>query len=66
MICGKRLSIGEAERRVRSLEEVKSALGLEDTIGALVIGITSNSIQDDFDIKTIEERGVLVRFVDLD
>jgi hypothetical protein len=65
MSCYGELSTALVAHRISSLNVAKEALGLDDSIGVLVIGINRKTIQTDLDLRTIEDRGVLVRFVEM-
>ena len=66
MACKGSLSTSSLKRRLEALQDAKQALRIEQAKDVLVIGIRSDTTQDDLDLRKIEEEGVLVRFVDLE
>ncbi len=64
--CPRRFSTDHVFRRIESLDEATSAIGVGEAQKVLVIGVSSGTTQSDFNLRKIEESGVLVRIVELD
>lgn len=64
-IARKRISGNDIELRIHRLNDSKRALRMEDARSVLIIGITQETVRDDVDLRSIEDRDVLVKYVEL-
>ena len=65
MFSRKRITLSAIKSRIERLEKGMTAMGLHDATSVLLIGIAEKTVRDKVDIKQIEQRGVLVRFIEL-
>ena len=60
-----RITLSAIKSKIEKLEKAKTAMGLYDETSVLLIGIEENTVSDNVDIKQVEQRGVLVRFIEV-
>jgi DNA-binding PadR family transcriptional regulator len=66
MWCPETFSSHHAMRRIETLDEAMTALRVDRARKVLVIGVSSGTTQSDFELRRIEESGVLVKIVELE
>jgi len=65
MFARDRITLSAIKSRIERLEKAMTAMGLHSATSVLLIGIAEKTVRDKVDIKQIEQRGVLVRFIEV-
>jgi hypothetical protein len=60
-----RITSRAIKSKINRLDKAKTAMGLNDAISVLLIGIAENTVRENVDIKQVEQRGVLIRFIEV-
>lgn len=66
MFAGDRLSRDAVHQRIKRLEHAKKEFGVQDALSVLLVGITTATRPDGEDLKSLEEQGLLIRYVELE
>jgi len=66
MFARDRLSRDAVAKRITRLGHAKKEFGVEDALSVLLVGITKATRPAEEDLKSLEEQGVLIRYVELE
>jgi hypothetical protein len=66
MFAKDRLSRDAVAGRIKRLGHAKKAFGVQDAVSVLLVGITTATRPAEQELKSLEEQGLLIRYVELE
>jgi hypothetical protein len=66
IFAGESLSRVAVANRIKQLEHAKKAFGMQDALSVLLIGITKMTHPTEEDLKSLEKKGLLIKYVEME